>query len=86
MLYPNAELDNPLGLTGKQPGINVPSNYNEKSVSDMIPPFCDANGDKNFDFPFQKNITYFRGSNHAGYYGFRDRANNTNLLRDNGSY
>ena len=48
----------------------------------MIPPFCDANGDGIRDQPFIKNMTYPRGSNHAGYYGFRDPTNHANLLYD----
>jgi pimeloyl-ACP methyl ester carboxylesterase len=82
LLYPPAELDNPLGLRGAQAGISLPSNYNEKNVTNMIPPFCDANGDNMADKPFQFNMTYARGENHAGYYGFRNATANTTLIDD----
>jgi hypothetical protein len=64
--YP--EHDNPLGLKGAQTGISLPSNYNQKDVKNMIPPFCDTNGYKTADPPiFHKGDNVTIGQNHAGY-------------------
>ena len=66
--YP--EHDNPLGLKGAQIGISLSSNYNQKDVKNMIPPFCDANADKTADPPiFHKGDNVTIGQNHTGYYG-----------------
>jgi hypothetical protein len=79
-LFPSAEHDNPLGLKGAQIGISLPSNYNQKDVKNMIPPFCDANGDKRADLPFHREDKVTIGQNHAGYYGFRNPADNKTLI------
>jgi hypothetical protein len=84
LLYPPAELDDPLGLTGAQVGISLPSNYNEKNVANNIGPFCDANGDNAIDKPFHENQILTRGENHAGYYGFRSTTIK-NMLIDDGA-
>ena len=82
-LYPPTEHDNPLGLKGAHIGISLPSNYNQKDVKNMIPPLCDANGDRRDDLPsFHEGDTVTIGQNHAGYYGFRNPADNKTLIDD----
>jgi pimeloyl-ACP methyl ester carboxylesterase len=86
ILYKAAELETPLGLTGAQVGIPLPSNYYERNVANIIPAICDANGDGNVDGPFYftPNYNIMRGENHAGYYGIRN-ATNATMLIDSGA-
>ena len=51
-----------------------------QNISILLPPFCDANGDKRADLPFHKGDTITIGQNHAGYYGFRNPADNKTLI------
>jgi hypothetical protein len=72
---------NPLGLKGAQIGISLLSNYNQKDVKNMIPPFRDANGYKTADPPiFHKGDNVTIRQNHAGYYGSMNPSDNKTLI------
>ena len=83
-LYKFYDQDNPLGLHGRQTGTAKPSNYIERDVGNSLAPFCDANGDRKPDYPFEIGSIVGIGENHAGYIGFRDSTNNK-LLTDDGA-
>ncbi len=61
--------------------MSLPSNYNQKDVKNIIPPFYDANGDKTADPPiFHKGYNVTIGQNYAGYYRFRNSVDNKTLI------
>ena len=68
-LYENHQ---PLGLVGALK-LNVSSNYNDTNVAYEIPPFSDADGDRNVEECFEEtNPVKVWGDNHCGYIGFRN--------------
>jgi Alpha/beta hydrolase of unknown function (DUF900) len=77
LIYGKDEHDNALGLTGKQEGITIPSNYNQTNVQSEILALCDADGDGNPDLGLTDCTTVDIGDNHAGYFGFRNSTNHT---------
>jgi esterase/lipase superfamily enzyme len=86
-IYPSYEGDWALGQTGYQTTPfnivqSLPANYHQTNVQDEIPPSCDADGDKEPDFPLATNMIIARGDNHGGYFGFRDTENDTRLVDD----
>jgi hypothetical protein len=86
-IYPSYEGDWALGQTGYQTTpfnivLSLPANYHQTNVQDEIPPSCDADGDKEPDFPLVTNMIIARGDNHGGYFGFRDTENDTRLVDD----
>ena len=80
-VYSYTEHDNALGLTGSQINITKPFNYAETEIQNKIPPLCSADG-KHIDPGFKQGKEVNRGENHAGYFGFRNPANNTALIDD----
>jgi hypothetical protein len=69
--YAKNEYDNALGLTGKEEGIIIPTNYNQTDVQDQILPLADADGDGKCDGSYLiKNERLEKGYNHACYFGF----------------
>ena len=77
-IYPSYEEDDALGSWGLQNSsvneTDIPSNYNETNVKDVILAINDANGDQACDiFRFHCIISStINGDNHLGYMGFRD--------------
>ena len=66
------ETHQPLGLVGALK-MNVSSNYNDTNVAYEIPPFCDADGDRNVEECFEEtNPAKVWENNHCGYIGFRN--------------
>jgi hypothetical protein len=69
------------------PETDRPSNYHQQDVKDQIPALTDADGDKNcdpmmcFDTGFAEIPDANNGTNHLGYFGFR---NPDGSLRDDG--
>ena len=83
--YAKSEYDNALGLTGKQEGIIIASNYNQTDVQDQILPLADADGDGKCDFALIKDERLEKGYNHAGYFGFTNMTNNKKMFIDDGA-
>ncbi len=87
-IYPSYEYgDWALGQNGYQIlpypiTLSLPSNYAELNVEYEIPPICDADGNKEMDFPFSKGDIIGRGDNHLGYIGSRNATDNTKLIDD----
>jgi Alpha/beta hydrolase of unknown function (DUF900) len=86
-IYPSYEGDWALGQTGYQTTpfnivLSLPANYHQTNIQDEIPPSCDADGDKEPDFPLATNMIIARGDNHGGYFGFRDTEKDTRLVDD----
>lgn len=86
-IYPSVEGDWALGQSGYQKlpydiVLSLPKNYFEINVQNEIPPLCDSDGDGKIDDTFYPNSEIRIGDNPGGYIGFRDPANNSNLLYD----
>lgn len=87
-IYPTFEFgDWALGQNGYQTypysiWLSLPVNYEEKNVEKEILPICDADGNKELDFPFSKGDKIGFGDNHLGYIGFRNSTDHTKLIDD----
>lgn len=86
-IYPSLEGDWGLGQSGYQTipydiALSLPKNYNQINVQNELPPLCDSDGDGKIDDTFHENSAIRIGDNHGGYIGFRNAAENANLLDD----
>jgi Alpha/beta hydrolase of unknown function (DUF900) len=84
-IYPFFETDLALGQGGYQKipyKIKFPGNYNENDVKDELLAYCDADGDKKIDFPFENDQTITTGDNHRGYLGYRNVTDNSKIIDD----
>jgi Alpha/beta hydrolase of unknown function (DUF900) len=88
-IYPFFETDLALGQSGYQKvpydikiTKSLPDNYIEKDIKDELVANCDADGDRNIDFPFENDQTITIGDNHRGYLGYRNMTENSKITDD----
>jgi hypothetical protein len=88
-IYPFFETDLALGQSGYQKvpydikiTKSLPDNYIERDIKDELVANCDADGDRNIDFPFENDQTITIGDNHRGYLGYRNITDNSKITDD----